>query len=319
MRYDSLRTEQIAVGQHRVVEGQDFYNVWASFPVTARNQEAVADRDATADSTPEVEISQFKIQAEIKLPAQLEGHAVLSLTARKDSGRMVLFELSRFLTVKQVTDDGRPIEFIHNPAIEGSQLARRGNDVLAVFLPAPPQAGQKIDLSFDYSGPVLSEAGNGLLYVGEHGTWYPNLGLAMALFDLQFRYPAGWTLVATGHRVEMETAGAEQSSRWVSERPVPVAGFNLGKYSQTTTRAGNVDVVTYATSTVERGFAGTTSAETKIPDIFKLPSSAVSLGTFTPNSSVSCGKRAHGRGHVRQGPGVLSSSASGRFLSANWT
>ncbi len=31
VRYDSLRTEQIAAGQHRVVEGQDFYNVWASF------------------------------------------------------------------------------------------------------------------------------------------------------------------------------------------------------------------------------------------------------------------------------------------------
>ncbi len=131
---------------------------------------------------------------------------------------------------------------------------------------------------------MLSEAGNGLLYVGEHGTWYPNLGMAMALFDLQFRYPSGWTLVATGHRTGLETAGEQQTSRWLSERPVPVAGFNLGKYSQTTTRAGNVDVVTYATSSVERGFAGTTSAETKIPDIFKMPSSAVSLGTFAPTA-----------------------------------
>jgi hypothetical protein len=195
---------------------------------------------------------------------------------------MLLFELSRFLSVKQVTEAGRTIEFIHNQAIEGSQLARRGDDVLAVFLPIPLRAGQKVELGFEYSGPVLSEAANGLLYVGEHGTWYPNLGMAMAHFDLQFRYPAGWTLVATGHRAHLETVGAEQSANWVSERPVPVAGFNLGKYSQTTTRAGNVDVVTYATSNVERGLAGT--SETKIPDLFKLPSSAVPLGTFTPTA-----------------------------------
>ncbi len=60
----------------------------------------------------------------------------------------MLFELSRFLSVKEVTEEARPVEFIHNPAIEGSQLARRGNDVVAVFLPAPLQAGQKIELSF---------------------------------------------------------------------------------------------------------------------------------------------------------------------------
>lgn len=281
IRYDSLLAEQIAAGQHKTVDGLDFYNVWLSFAAAARPGEAVTDPDASAGLTPEIEISRFRIQAEIKLPTQLNATADLSLEARKDTGRMLLFELSRFLKVKQVTADGHPVEFIHNQAIEGSQLSRRGNDALAVFLPAPLQAGQKVEVSFDYSGSVLSEAANGLLYVGEHGTWYPNTGLAMAAFDLQFRYPAGWTLVATGKRTEAKTVGGEESSRWVSERPVPVAGFNLGKYMQNTTHAGKVDVVTYATRTVERGFAGT-DADVKIPELFKLPSSEAALGNFTP-------------------------------------
>jgi len=284
VRYDSLLTEQIAAGQHKTLEGEDFYNVWVSFTVAPRSGEAIADLDAGADPNPEVEISQFNIQAAIKLPTELEATASLSLLAHKDMSRMVLFELSRFLMVKKVTADGHPVEFIHNQAIEGSQLSRRGNDVLAVFLPAQLQAGQRVELKFDYSGSVLSEAANGLLYVGEHGTWYPNMGLAMAQFDLQFRYPAGWTLVATGKRTEARSAGVEQSSRWVSERPVPVAGFNLGKYSQNTTHVGKVNVVTYATGTVERGFAGTEASDTKIPELFKLPSSAVSLGSFTPRA-----------------------------------
>jgi hypothetical protein len=284
VRYDSLLAEQISAGQHKTVEGQDFYNVWVSFPVLGRPGAVTTDRDADADPIPEVGISQFKIQADITPPNELEAHAVLSLTANKDSGRMLLFELSRLLQVKHVMADGHEIEFIHNQAIEGSQRSRRGNDLLAVFLPAPLPAGQKVELSFDYSGSVLSEAANGLLYVGAHGTWYPNVGLVMAHFDLQFHYPVGWTLVATGRRTQTRTAGLEQSSTWVSDHPVPVAGFNLGKYSQTTTRAGKVDVVTYATSTVERGFAGTTTAETKIPDIFQRPGSAPPLSTFKPEA-----------------------------------
>jgi hypothetical protein len=283
-RYDSLVSEQIAVGQHKTVEGEDedFYNVWASFPAEARPGAATTDRDADADPVAEVGVSQFKIQAVIKLPTELNANATLSITAHKDTGRIVMFELSRLLQIKKVRANGRPIEFIHNQAVEGSQLSRRGNDVLAVFLPAPLQAGQNVELSFDYSGSVLSEAGSGLLYVGEHGTWYPSLGLAMAPFELQFRYPMGWTLVATGRRTDAKTSGTEQSSTWVTDRPVPVAGFNLGKFSQTTTRAGNVDVVTYATSTVEKGFAGTSAADTKVPEIFSLPSSGVALGTFRP-------------------------------------
>ena len=59
------------------------------------------------------------------------------------------------------------------------------------------ETGQKLKLIFSYAGDVLSEAGTGLLYVGERGTWYPNFGLSPALFDLEFQYPPNWTLVAT--------------------------------------------------------------------------------------------------------------------------
>ena len=83
------------------------------------------------------------------------------------------------------------MEFIQNPAVEGTRLARSGNDLVAVILPEPARKGQKINLRFVYGGDVLAEAGKGLLYVGERGTWYPNRGLAMADFDLTFHYPAG--------------------------------------------------------------------------------------------------------------------------------
>ena len=45
--------------------------------------------------------------------------------------------------------------------LRGLELARRGNDLVAVVFPQPLRAGEKIDLHFVYGGEVLSEAGAG--------------------------------------------------------------------------------------------------------------------------------------------------------------
>ena len=117
-------------------------------------------------------------------------------------------------------------------------------------------------LRFTYAGDVLSEAGNGLLYVGERGTWYPNFGLSPAQFDMEFHYPADWTLVATGKQISRagdedsgpRTTAGEKVSHWISERPIPVAGFNLGKYVRAEAKAGNIVVEAYGTKGVEKSF-----------------------------------------------------------------
>ena len=261
VRYDSSLPEQVSAGQHKAVDGANYYNLWLSFPLDADKQAGLPR------SGPDFDVTQFKIQTEIKPPTQLSAHADLNITALRGGSRVLPFELSRLLQVQSVTAGGMPVEFIHNQAIEGSQLERRGNDVLAVFLPAPLEAGQKIELTFQYSGAVLSEAASGLLYVGEHGTWYPNTGMKMSWFDLEFRYPPGWTLVATGKPEGAKVEGGEQVSHWVSEREVPVAGFNLGKYSHTVTRVGDVAVETYATSSVEKGFAQPAANTAPLPGL----------------------------------------------------
>ena len=262
VRYDSTLLEQISAGQHRSADGVNYYDTWLSFSVPSHR----ATTERTALPASEFDVSDFRIKAKINLPTEVSAEASLSVTARVSGSRIVLFELSRLMRVKRVEANGQPVEFIHNQAIEGSQLARRGNDALAVFLPAPMQAGEKVELVFQYSGSVLSEAANGLLYVGEHGTWYPNMGFVMASFDLEFRYPQGWTLVATGVPTDLKAEGTEQVGHWKSDRPVPVAGFNLGKYERTVTRAGTVKVETYATATMERNFPQTAEPATIVPN-----------------------------------------------------
>jgi hypothetical protein len=259
--FDADAPEQIWAGQLKTVEGASYYDVWTSFSSAEANRGAEAvnatvGEGGKADSLP---ISHYVIRTRIQPPTEIDAEALLQMEVRQGGQRAVLFELSRALHITEVEADGHPVEFIHNPEIEGTQLARHGNDLVAVVFPQPLWTGQRLDLRFVYGGAVLSEAGAGLLYVGARGTWYPNRGLAMSNFDLEFRYPAGWTLVATGERTDTKPVGetlapGEQVSRWVSQRPIPLAGFDLGKYERVVAHAGGVSVETYATSGMERGF-----------------------------------------------------------------
>ncbi|MGO9127397.1 MAG: M1 family aminopeptidase [Terriglobales bacterium] len=264
--YDSGAPEQVWAGQSKAFEGVTYYNVWTSYSLLKKNPDqqnanSIATEEGRASA---IDILSNKIRVEIKPPTTIDAVAVLDLKVRQGGQQAIVFELARLLHIKEVLADGRPVDFIHNPAIEGTQLARHENDLVAVVFPAPLQTGQTIELRFTYGGEVLSEAAAGLLYVGARGTWYPNRGIAMSNFDLEFHYPPGWTLVATGQRVDAvanpgtapveTTPPVEQVSRWVSERPIPVAGFDLGKYQRVEARAGDVVVEAYATKMVERGF-----------------------------------------------------------------
>lgn len=257
--YDSLAGEQVDAGQARTAaDGITYYDVWTSF---SPEQESRGDKARAVLSRKDwLQIHSYRIDTQVEPPRQIHAHAYMKLEIKRSGFRVMLFELSRFLEVESVKVQGRAVEFIHNPAVEGTQLARRGNDLVAVILPEPAESGQQLELEFVYGGEVLAQAGSGLLYVGERGTWYPNRGMEMADFDLTFEYPTGWTLVATGKPTAVVAptpsvgSAGFQTARWISERSMPVAGFNLGKYKEVTTHAGSVAVETYATYDVERSF-----------------------------------------------------------------
>ena len=63
-----------------------------------------------------------------------------------------------------------------------------------------------------------------------------------------------------------QIAQGDQVGRWVSERPIPIAGFDLGKYVRAAAQAGNVHVDAYATGGVERGFPSASSQIEPQPD-----------------------------------------------------
>jgi len=276
--WDAANAEPLWAAQPRMKDGTLFFDTWTSFAPNASGSAA------TARLANDVSITDFKIRASVQPPTRLQASTEMNVRIRGGGERTLLFELSRYLKVDGVEADGRAVDFIQNQAIEGTELRRKGNDMVAVVFPASLLPGQELKLRFTYAGEVLSEAGKGLLYVGERGTWYPNFGLSPAQFEMEFHYPANWTLVATGKQVsgangrEAETneeAGAEKVSRWTSERPIPVAGFNLGKYVRAEAKAGDILVEAYGTKGVEKSFPKV-QAEVIEPPVFP--------GVFTPRS-----------------------------------
>jgi hypothetical protein len=255
--WDLANTEPLWAGQPRSQDGILFFDIWTSFVPSA------AGHAASVPPASDVSITSFRIRASVEPPTMLRASTEAKVRIRAGGERTLLFELSRYLKLDAVEVEDRPVDFIQNPAIGGTELQRKGNDLVAVVFPAPLQAGQELKLRFSYAGEVLSEAGSGLLYVGERGTWYPSFGLSPAQFEMEFHYPASWTLVATGKQLsrtaseEVEAnadAASEKVSRWTSERPIPVAGFNLGRYVRAEAKSGNTLVEAYGTKGVEKSF-----------------------------------------------------------------
>jgi Peptidase family M1 domain len=252
--WDAAAAEPLWAGQPRLKEGTLFFDVWTSFvPAAARSAGA-------APLAGDASITSFRIRASVEPPTMLRASTEMNVRVRSGGERTLLFELSRYLKVDAIESDGRAVDFLQNQAIEGTELQRKGNDLVVVVFPAPLVPGQELKLRFSYAGEVLSEAGNGLLYVGERGTWYPNFGLSPAQFEMEFHYPANWTLVATGKQTSQtggEGVGTSEQlavSRWNSEQPIPVAGFNLGKYVRADAKVGNILVEAYGTKGVETSF-----------------------------------------------------------------
>jgi Peptidase family M1 domain len=254
--FDTRAPEQINVGQIKIVDDQPYYDLWMSFRMRSVRQAQSAGSQFHGSTGPAwtrgaFQVGQYKIDAAIEPSLDLSADAVLEGVAGLSGPRIVLFELSRYLHLKSVEMDGQPLEFIQNETIPGSQLARRGNDMVAVVFPQPLHEGQRLQVKFTYAGSVLSDAGGGLFYVGARGTWYPNLGIAMAMYDITFRFPRVYTLVATGTRLGLQQEGNNAIGHWVSDGAIPIAGFNLGRYSQAAASAGNVEVISYAAAGVE--------------------------------------------------------------------
>ncbi len=242
---DPRLERQVTAGQFVRDGKRDFYEVWTNFE--GKNfSRGVRKITPTAGL-----LTNYRIESRINSDLHLDVSARADFYPQNSRTRSFDFELSGRLKVSAVMLDGEPVEFLQKELPFASASSRRQNNVVVVVLPEPLELESKHELEFQYSGKVISDAGNGVYYVGDRGTWYPRAEIGFSQYELEFRYPAHMKLVATGTQLEDAVDGGMQTTRFKTESPIRLAGFNLGHYISASREVDGYTIEVHATETVE--------------------------------------------------------------------
>jgi peptidase M1-like protein len=240
---DGMQVDNFSLGQPRAVGKAMYYDVWSS----CRMPGSAAFRMG-------IDAIHYHIDTTINPDNSLEASASIELRAGAAAQQFLGVQLSRKLKITAVTgDDGEALPFFQNEGLTQQEINSRGQDALIVFLPKPPAKESTFTLHFHYTGNVIEDAGNGVLFVGARESWYPHYGDAseFALYDLTFHWPKRLRLVATGAKSAEREEGDSRVATWKTEIPVPEAGFNLGEYASSSLPSENRTIDVYANKQLE--------------------------------------------------------------------
>jgi len=258
---DERLGESFSIAALRKVGSQTFTDVWCSFPTHDSQANSATSLESPARAVA------YTLDVRIRPDCSLDGRAEVQLESRSAQDRVVSFDLSRWLAVAGVEDEqGHSVTVIGGQPPGADSTGARAYDHVDVVLPHPYPAGTTYRLVFNYHGNVITDVGNGVLYVGARGTWYPNINLGLpSKYDMTFHYPRKLVLVATGARVEEKTFDQESESRWRSDGVFRVAGFNLGSYISVERHAGTTGITVYATREAETSLEKRHDAAPSLP------------------------------------------------------
>jgi Peptidase family M1 domain len=256
---DAQRDEPFLLGQLRTVNGQSFYDVWTShqvpdFPVPPAAFHAL----------------HYSLETTISSNNSMDATASVRLRAETGPERVLAFQLSRALAIDSVSGErDEPLAFFQNEGMTLQERSVRGNDYLDVVLPQSPAPHQEFTLHFHYRGNVIQDAGNGVLFVGARESWYPHFGdsAEFSSYDLLLRWPRKLRLIATGSKLDEHDEGEFRVGRWKAEKPISVAGFNLGEYASASVASGARSVDVYANRELEENLLKRLASE----QVYALP------------------------------------------------
>jgi hypothetical protein len=243
---DYAQQEQVLVAQIKPEGTRQAIDIWAAFCARSLREPDGTCKPFTDDLT----IKRYQLDTTVNPNSSVTVNAKFTVRAEKDAGPVMLLHLGRSLQIEVAKYRGQPVDVIAPVGDNG-----RAEETFGLVMPAPIQGGQEYEIELRYSGAILTDVGGGLVYIRERGKWYPTSSLAMSDFDMTFRYPAAWELLATGDRIEERSESDTQFSHWRTSRPIPFAGFNLGHYiaAKTSEKQPEMpEITSYATREVEK-------------------------------------------------------------------
>jgi hypothetical protein len=174
-----------------------------------------------------VKAESYTIDTTVAGNDRLAGHCTVGFRALGNGERVLGFEITPTLRVSRAEMNGKDVPFI--------QEDRKHDAAFYVVFPEPLAQGKSYSVTIHYDGDkVVRKAGGGNFWVGSRESWYPNVNsfLDRARFDLTFHFPKHYTLVSVGKLDKEWKDGGQNASHWISEVPLPVAGFNFGDFKK---------------------------------------------------------------------------------------
>jgi len=171
-------------------------------------------------------IPQQKLDVTIEKSGFLTGTATTVVTAFANGIRVIPLNLFPKLRVTRVTDENQHLlSFIQEKKDEDAQFA--------VILREPLSAAKRATIVTAYAGPdaVVNEGG-GNYYPVARESWYPNTFMTgnYATYETTFRIPKDLTMVAPGTKTSDTTDGDHNVTQWKTDVPIPLAGYNFGRF-----------------------------------------------------------------------------------------
>jgi Peptidase family M1 domain len=206
-----------------LTSGDGSYDVTLGFHSDAQRALARAKDNTTFG------IGQQTIDVTIETNGRMTGKATALVTSNEDGVRVLPLSLYPTLRASGVWGPkGEALDYIQEEKDHDADFA--------VVLAKPMKKGESIAITTAYAGKdVITDLGNQNYIVngGARESWYPNVRGSFgnyAHYRMIFRAPKGIEVVATGTPLRDGEENKMRVSEWQTSSPIPVAGFNLGRF-----------------------------------------------------------------------------------------
>jgi hypothetical protein len=253
--FDPLSPEPLVAGAVSSDSGSLEFRTWTNF----------APRSFTPRQSP-ARVENYRIEALLAPDLSLGVTTRATVVAGAEPVRGALtFELAPEMLISSAQIDGKPAEVFRRESLRANLIGRRANEPFLLVLPAPFEPGSRHEIEIRHEGKVIRQAGNDVFFVAARTNWYPVHNPQFTRFDITFRSPKAWQVVATGEQVEEKVEGDVRITRHVTESPVRLAGFNVGDYASVRVARGGFKVEVCANKALEPGLASRATSFVLVP------------------------------------------------------
>jgi hypothetical protein len=220
--FDPEAPDQIIAGQLARRDNRLYFDTWTSFVARSFRKKPQPDFE-------NLSLSDYRIDATVSPELALSLTTRVKVKPLVDGLKVATFDLSPEMEIAGVTVDGRPAEALQRESLR-LNLTRGGNGMVLVIPAEPLRAGREYEFEFKYSGNVIHDSGDRVMFISGRASWYPAHGFQFSNFDMTFRIPRDLEMVGPGDIVEDREDGDWRIMRRRTSEPIRLAGFNLGNY-----------------------------------------------------------------------------------------